>query len=185
MAATSALNPHLVDGEWVGAAIPMPLNEYLHTMFHPDRNYVDGFAEERNVGEFDHSRVQGMLLRLFAARQAEWGIIAVPECRLQVRPDRFRILDVMVLRADHKVDRYPTTAPLICIEVLSPEDTWARLRSVLDDYISMGAKHVWAFDPEAREAFEYGPEGFRKRSELSVEGTEIRLNVAEVFSVLK
>lgn len=29
----------------------MPLEEYLRTMFHPDREYVDGVAEERPVGE--------------------------------------------------------------------------------------------------------------------------------------
>jgi hypothetical protein len=165
--ASAAVDPNYVNGEWVGAAIPMSLREYLRTMFHPDRDYVDGFAEERNVGEYEHGKVQYKLIRLL------------------VRPDRFRVLDVMVLRAGEEVDRYPTTAPLICIEVLSSEDRWPRLREVLDDYVAMGPKSVWAFDPAKREAFVYGAEGFSKRTELVVEGTAIRVDVAEVFSVLK
>jgi Uma2 family endonuclease len=183
--ASAAVDPNYVNGEWVGAAIPMSLREYLRTMFHPDRDYVDGFAEERNVGEYEHGKVQYKLIRLLGAREDEWQIDIVPECRLQVRPDRFRVLDVMVLRAGEEVDRYPTTAPLICIEVLSSEDRWPRLREVLDDYVAMGPKSVWAFDPAKREAFVYGAEGFSKRTELVVEGTAIRVDVAEVFSVLK
>jgi hypothetical protein len=31
----------------------------------------------------------------------------------------------------------------------------------------------------------FGPEGFSKRTELVVEGTAIRVDVAEVFSILK
>jgi Uma2 family endonuclease len=174
-----------VDEELFEAAIAMPLEQYLRTTFHPDRDYVDGFAEARAMGEYDHGKVQYMLLRLLGSRESEWKIDVVPECRLQIRPGRFRILDVMVLKTDHAVHRYPTTAPLICIEVLSPEDTWARLRKVLDDYLSMGAENVWAFDPEAREAFRYGADGFRKMTELTVKGTPIHVNVAEVFSVLK
>ena len=184
MATTPVFNPE-VDEEVAGVPIAMPLEQYLRTIFHPDRDYVDGFAEGRAVGEFEHGRVQWKLLQLLGSQEERWGIMVVPECRLQIRHGRFRILDVMVLRADHAVHRYPTTAPLICIEVLSPEDTWARLRKVLDDYLSMGAENVWAFDPEAREAFRYGTDGFRKMDELTVQGTEIRLNVAEVFSVLR
>ena len=183
MATAPVFNPE-VDEEVAGVPIAMPLDQYLRTIFHPDRHYVDGFAEGRAVGEYDHAKVQLMLLRLLGSREQEWQIDVVPECRLQIRHGRFRVLDVMVLRAGHAVHRYPTTAPLICIEVLSAEDTWARLRKGLDDYLSMGAENVWAFDPEAREAFRYGPDGFRKMSELTVEGTEIRVDVAEVFSVL-
>ena len=163
----------------------MTLEQYLRTMFHPDRDYVNGFAEERALGEFGHSRVQGMLLRMLGNREAEWQIQVLPECRLQVTPDRFRVLDLMVLPTSLQVDRYPRTAPLICIEVLSPEDTWTRLRERLDDYLSMGAENVWAFDPQKQEAFVYGPEGFSKRTELMVDRTEIRVDVGEVFSVLK
>jgi Uma2 family endonuclease len=167
------------------AGTPMPLDQYLRTMFHPDREYVDGIAEERIVGEFEHGKIQLWLGSMLMRHQQEWQIDVVVEVRLQVRRDRFRIPDIMVLRAGQEVHRYPKTAPLICIEVLSPEDTWKRLRLVTDDYQEMGVEHVWAFDPMSRDAFLCTVDGFRKVKELVVPGTPIRVEAAEVFSVLK
>ena len=164
----------------------IPVEEYLRTIYHPDCDYVDGRVEERNVGEFEHGRVQLALLKLFAAHEGDWGMIVVPECRLQVSTTRFRIPDVMVLRAEQVVDRIVREAPLVCIEVLSPEDTWKRLRGVLGDYLAMGVEHIWAFDPEERTAHRFDADGFHPvmEAEMVVEGTPIRLPVAEVFALL-
>jgi Uma2 family endonuclease len=92
----------------------------------------------------------------------------------------------MVLRRGQKVSRIVREAPLLCIEVLSPEDTWARMRARLNDYLGMGVEQVWCFDPEVREVRRYSAEGFVKiaEPELTVAGTAIRVNVAEVFAVL-
>jgi Uma2 family endonuclease len=164
----------------------VPVEEYLRTSYRPDCDYVDGRVEERNLGEFEHSRVQGFLSRILGNREQEWGIIVVPECRLQVGKTRFRVPDVMVLRRGQRVSRIVQEAPLVCIEVLSPEDTWGRMRARLNDYLAMGVEHVWCFDPEAREARRYTADGFEvvRETDLAVGGTAIRLNVAEVFSVL-
>ena len=35
------------------------LEEYLATSYHPDCDYVDGMLTERNVGQKDHSKLQG------------------------------------------------------------------------------------------------------------------------------
>ncbi len=164
----------------------VPVEEYLRTMYHPDCDYVDGRVEERNVGEYEHAGVQKMILRLLWAKEEEWRINAIQECRLQVSATRFRIPDVMVLRAEQVVDRIVREAPLLCIEVLSPEDTWKRLRGVLGDYLLMGVKHIWAFDPEERVAYRFDADGFHPvaDAEMVVEGTKIRLVVAEVFALL-
>jgi Uma2 family endonuclease len=150
----------------------MPEEQYLRTVFRPDCDFVDGRIEERNVGEFEHSRIQGMLTRIFGNHEKEWGVVTNPECRLQVAPRRYRVPDVMVLPR--------------CIEVLSPEDTWTRIRERLNDYLAMGVEHVWCFEPEAREVRRYTAEGFVKvtEPELTVAGTAIRISVAEVFSAL-
>jgi Uma2 family endonuclease len=164
----------------------MSIDQYLSTMFHPDCDFVDGRIEERNVGEWDHSMVQKMLLRLFGDREAEWSIEVAAECRMQVTKTRFRVPDTMVLRKGHKVHRIVREAPLICIEVMSPEDTWKRLRGVLTDYLEMGVPNIWAFDPEARTAHRFDADGLHlvTEAELTVPGTEIRVNVADVFSLV-
>lgn len=164
----------------------VPVEEYLGTSYRPDCDYVDGRIEERNFGEYEHSKIQNKLDRLLGNREMEWGIDVVVECRLQVGVNRFRVPDVMVLRRGQKVSRIVVEAPLLCIEVLSPEDTWAKMRARLNDYLAMGVKHVWCFDPEAREARRYTAEEFEvvREAELTVVGTEIRVSVGEVFSVL-
>jgi Uma2 family endonuclease len=164
----------------------MTVEQYLSRMFHPDCDFVDGRIEERNVGEFEHSMVQKMLMRLFGDKEREWGVVCAPECRLQVAASRFRVPDVMVLRRGKKYSGVIQDAPLLCIEVLSPEDTWARMRERLDDYLRMGVEHIWCFEPEAREVRRYTAQGFDRLNEpeLKVPGTEIRVSVVEVFSAL-
>ena len=162
------------------------VEEYLRTPYKPDCDFLDGVIEERNVGEFDHGRVQTILAAIFMANETAWEIVVVVECRLQVAARRFRVPDVMVIPASQKVDRIVREAPLLCIEVLSPEDTWAKMRARLNDYLAMGVEHVWCFDPEAREARRYTADGFSVVSEasLKIPGTPIVLTIADVFSVL-
>ena len=38
-----------------------PLSEYLETSYRPDCDYLEGELLERNGGEWDHSRLQGLL----------------------------------------------------------------------------------------------------------------------------
>ncbi len=60
------------------------------------------------------------------------------------------------------------------------------MRSRLNDYLALGVEHVWCFDPEAREARRYTADGFEmvREADLTIAGTPIQVNVAEVFSVL-
>jgi hypothetical protein len=50
----------------VATATTIPLSEYLETVYRPDGEYVDGALLERNVGEFDHARLQTLLAYLQA-----------------------------------------------------------------------------------------------------------------------
>ena len=49
-------------------------SEYLHRSYSPDRDYVDGHVEERNVGEHDHAAVQAALILWFGQHRDEWNI---------------------------------------------------------------------------------------------------------------
>ncbi|MBV8629995.1 MAG: hypothetical protein JOZ83_03670 [Silvibacterium sp.] len=37
------------------------IEEYLNTSYRPDREYVDAEVRERNVGKWEHARVQALL----------------------------------------------------------------------------------------------------------------------------
>ena len=91
-----------------------------------------------------------------------------------------------MLHKGQKTARIIREAPLACIEILSPEDNRRRMEQRLSDYLAMGVKHVWVFDPESRDVFRIVPEG-RHRVEdgiLAIAGTPIRLVLQDIFAAL-
>ncbi len=128
------------------------VEEYLATSYRPDCDYVDGRIEERNLGEWDHGRLQLKIGAYFLARQREWNTYASTEQRVQVREGRFRVPDVCVTLGDPQ-ERILTRPPFLCIEVLSPEDRMVRVEKRIDDYLAMGVAYVWVVDPQTRKAF--------------------------------
>ena len=74
----------------------IPMNEYLHTAYHPDCDYVDGQLVEGNMGERSHSITQREFLLFFGNRRREWNVFVFPEQRIQVSVTRFRVPDVCV-----------------------------------------------------------------------------------------
>ena len=63
------------------------LEEYLHTAYHSDRDFVDGVLEERHVGEYEHSGLQAIIDSWFVVRGREWGIRVLTEQRDAHRRD--------------------------------------------------------------------------------------------------
>lgn len=165
----------------------LSVEEYLSTTFRPDVDYVDGRIEERNLGEFDHGTLQGVLYSLFSAKRREWKIRVALDTRVQVAPENFRVPDVSIHDASGPKEQIIRRAPLLCIEILSPEDTLRRMLQRIEDYFSMGVPLVWIFDPDRRVAVVCEPGG--RTSEhtggvLTIPGTPMKVELAEVFSRL-
>jgi len=158
------------------------VEEYLATSYRPDCDYVDGRIEERNVGEWDHGKLQLAVGAYFLARAKRWGISVVTEQRVQVRPDRFRIPDVCVVVGDPG-EQVLTRPPFLCIEILSPEDRMSRVEQRTDDYLRMGVPHVWVLDPLTKRAFVAATAtGLREVKDiLRTEDPVLEMPLAEVF----
>ncbi len=163
------------------------MEEYLRTAYRPDADFVDGEIVERNLGEFEHATLQIAIGSCFWARRKEWNIHPVTEQRIRVAERKVRIADVAVLRADAPRERVTATPPLICIEILSPEDRMSRAKLVLTDYLVMGVENIWLIDPVYRAAFTFGAEGLRDADplDLRVAGTAIRLDLSEAFAAIE
>jgi Uma2 family endonuclease len=162
------------------------VREYLRTSWSPDREFVDGRIEERNLGEKEHSIIQRYLTVLFAIKRAEWGVEVFPELRTQTKARNFRVPDVLVVRAGESFERYVTQPPLIAIEILSPEDTMHAVRSKAAEYRQFGVEHIWVVDPEPRIVYRYTSSGLEEvqTGELVVQGTPIRVVLSEMFAEL-
>jgi Uma2 family endonuclease len=159
----------------------VPLTEYLETSYRPDCDYLDGELLERNVGEWDHSRLQMLLSRYLSNREKQWGILVVPEQRVQVKARRFRVPDILVLTG-------PPTGPIIkeppflCIEILSPSDRRAEMQERIDDYLDFGVRYVWLIHPRKRRAFLYTREGVQEVKDgiLYTANPNIRVALSEL-----
>ena len=162
------------------------VREYLRTSWSPDREYVDGRIEERNLGEKEHSILQRFFTVLFAIHRGEWSVEVFPELRTQTQARRFRVPDVLVMRSGDTFDRYVTNPPLIAIEILSPEDSLRAMQQKAAEYRSFGIENIWIIDPEPRIAYRYVDNALQevKEAELAVAGTPIRVVLSEMFAEL-
>jgi Uma2 family endonuclease len=164
----------------------IPVSEYLRTSYRPDCDYVDGVVQERNLGEQDHSDLQTRIAKLLGADPDEAYIWVNTELRVQVKPDRFRIPDVCVRRADAPSEQIVQTPPLLCIEVLSPEDTVSRTRERVRDFLDMGVRQVWVVDASTRSVmvFEKATMVEHTAGILRVPDTGVEISLADVFTIL-
>ena len=155
--------------------------EYLHSSYDPDCDYVDGVVEERNVGETDHSAVQIAVAAYFYERRKQWGVTVLPEQRVQVSPTRFRVPDVCVVVGPKPKEQIIRTPPLICIEILSPDDRLSRVRERLNDYLRFGVPYAFLLDPETRKAYRWTTAGMTEVSELRTENPETVVPLEALF----
>ena len=165
----------------------MTMEEYLHTSYRPDCDFVDGVVEERTLGETKHGMLQMEVGFWFRSRRSEWKIRVIAELRTRVSAGRIRIPDVTVAYDDAAIEeQVRVTAPLIAIEILSPEDRLGRVLVRLEDFWRMGIGNVWLLDPVERVGFRYTEAGLKlvQGSRMEVGGTEIYMDLGEVFAGL-
>ena len=159
--------------------------EYLATSYDPDCDYVDGELVERNVGELDHSGLQGIIFAMLYNQRRKVGIYVFPELRVQVSPTRYRIPDLTVIthKCKGRILREP---PFLCIEILSPEDRMSRMETKIDDYLAFGVKYIWVIDPASKTAWTYTSEGKRESTlVLATRNPDITLSLDELFAELR
>jgi Uma2 family endonuclease len=163
------------------------IEEYLSSDYEPDVDYVDGRIEERNMGETDHSKLQGQLYFLLRLSAEKWHLLALPEARVQVALTRFRVPDVCVVREEDADNPLITEAPLLCLEVLSPGQSLSAIRKRAQDFFNMGVPEVWVFDPPTQTVHVCLPDSMtaQKDGVLRLDGTPVELSLAEVFKALK
>ena len=167
------------------APAALSLEQYLLTSYHPDVHFVNGEIEERNLGEFDHGRLTGLLFAFFFSRERSLRVKSVVEQRIRVSAEKVRICDFVLLRPGTPKEQVTQTAPLLCVEILSPEDRLSRAKIVLDDYLHMGVSHIWLLDPMRRIAYTYDLNGLHLReSTLSIPELNISLDIEPMFADL-
>ncbi len=160
------------------------VDEYLHTDYQPDCDYVDGIVEERNLGENPHSSLQGEFIVALRRYRGILDIRVYPEQRVQTQPTRFRIPDVCVTlgKSDEAIFRRP---PFLCVEILSSEDRMSRVEKRLQEYLDMGVSYVWVVDPVRHDAWIYSTSGKLAVIDgmLRTGNPKMEVNLSELFEL--
>ncbi len=113
-------------------------------------------------GEIVHmtppKRSHGSIALVIGATLLNWSAKAkhgrpVSDSIVRTGPDSIRGPDVSYF-VQPKVDRGALTsegddiAPDLCVEVLSPSNTWSEIKQKIDEYLGCGVTEVWIADPE-------------------------------------
>ena len=167
--------------ECMATALHIALKDYMAQNFRPDREYVDGEIRERNVGKYEHARMQALLAAWFGQHENDWGFQVVTEQRVQVAPTRVRIPDVALLPLGPQPDVI-SSAPALIIEILSPDDTYSDTQERAHDYRAMGVETVWIIDPKTRTGRMCSGAEWVESTRLEVKGTPLHVSLPDIFS---
>lgn len=170
----------------MATTLAVPVEEYLHTEYEPDCDYVDGQLEERNVGERDHGELQGEIYAFFKLHSKEWRLYPFLEQRLRITATRFRVPDICLVAGTRPKEQIFTQPPLVVIEILSPEDRFSRMQEKIADYLGFGVRYVWLIDPKTRRAWVCTADGMREARDgiLRIQDPPVALPLPEIFQAI-
>jgi Uma2 family endonuclease len=168
----------------MATATHIPLSEYLHTSYRPDREYVDGEVRERHLGKWEHSRIQWLLAAWFSQHEKQWGITGSTEQRVFVAPGRVRVPDLVILTVGPQPDVL-TDPPLLVIEILSPDDSYSDTQERAQDYRNMGVETVWIIDPKTRTGRVCSGSDWHQSPRLEVAGTSLFVDLQAIFDQIQ
>jgi len=166
------------------AKMQIGVEEYLALAFpdRPEPDYVHGEVVERALPTPIHAQVQGVLVfRLIALSHRE-SLVVLPELRVRIEPDVFRVIDIAVYRDRRPEGRFATIPAFIAIEIVSPDDNYHNLTQRLEDYRRWGVPHVWLVDPWLKRLYEFTEEGLLQRASLTLPEFNLGISTDEVFS---
>ncbi len=101
--------------------------------------------------------------------------------RVRISANRVRVPDVCVIEELEEVISKP---PLLCVEVLSPDDRWRRVNASVSDYQEMGVQCIWVIDPYRSRAWVFESENPPVEvldGRISSQALGIGLNLADLL----
>lgn len=158
----------------------MTVEEYLHTSFEHDAEYVDGRVVYRPDPIMPQSRMQGYLAHALyeQARSLGYKVWLEQTIRTQSNPPRFPVPDVCLTMGKLDEEIF-TTAPFLCVEIMSPEDKAVALRAKVDEYLRFGVRYVWVIDPESFTGEIYTSEGIVRVDDGVFRADQIEVYILE------
>lgn len=156
----------------MGSAKLVSLDEYLHTVYEPDKDFIDGVLLGRNSGTQLHGLLQltvGAFLQQFR-RKHRINVFTETRLLVDVSTNRHRIPDVMAVGVPYERGRIVKDVPAIVVEVKSPDDTFDDILNRCFDYEKLAVQNILVMDPDNQRAWM-----FREHHLLLLGGDEVLL----------
>jgi Uma2 family endonuclease len=118
--------------------------------------YLDGEIRDSVVGTPKHATIQTLIAVTLFVHLRKIGrgwAMTEARCRLPLQGrTRFYLPDVCVVlnEPDALEKRHLEKAPELIVEILSPEDSLARLLRKIDDFVEAGSQLAWIILPSER-----------------------------------
>ncbi len=144
------------------AARPLTLvseQEYLRSQYEPDCEFEDGALIVRHGGAEKHSWMQAALAAYIFRRRKAWGVNVYTEQRTRIRPGKYKLPDVCIVRGPRPATPIFEQPPLVAIEILSPEDRPLRVDQTIAEWLEFRVGYVWVVDPETLESILHTAQG--------------------------
>ena len=145
-----------------------------------------------------HGRAVAVLAQRLGnfADEAKLGVVTAESGLLTGQaPDTVRGPDVAFMtlerwRKCQEGEGYPRIPPQLCIEVVSPSDTWSELNEKVGEYLAAGVDVVWVVDPQLGQVHVYAkgqPSRMLKGQDVLDGGTVLpgfTLPLSDLFAAL-
>jgi Uma2 family endonuclease len=156
--------------------------DYLATTYSDlDREYVHGEVLERTMPTFLHGKIQALLCILFGAIRKLHSLEIVTEVRHALQANAlYRIPDVAVFAGQLPEGPYPSTPPLVAVEIASPDDRLSETLQKFAEYLAWGIPHIWLIDPEAKKLYIYDETGLHPVQTLPLPQYDFAITLADL-----
>lgn len=157
------------------------VDEYLHSSFEHDAEYVEGRIVPRSMPQKPHSKMQSYLDRTLYQVGQLLGYQVFPEQRIrtQASPARYRVPDLCVTQGEPPENVF-TEPPFLCVEILSPDDTALDVWNKVREYLAFGVAYVWIVDPDSGTGEIHSAEGTERVEDGTFRAGEIEIHLEGV-----
>lgn len=164
------------------------LDEYLHSAYEPDREFVDGVLLERRAGTQRHGMLQAILAMFFGQYRKlhRIGVFTGTRLLVDAASGRHRIPDVMVLKAPYAQGKVVVDAPVVVVEIKSPDDTFDDIVDRCFDYEKLMVGDIILMDPDNKRAwlFKNGNWQLLAGATIPLQGLAIDFPFSQLFAEL-
>ena len=154
--------------------------QYLATHFEREPEFVHGELVERTLPTFPHGEIQLKLGSRLLALQRSHRVYTGVEVRMRLAGDVYRIPDIALWTEPPA--RIPSAAPLLVVEVSSPDDRLHDLLQKLEEYRVWGVHHIWLVEPELKKFHVYDNGSLTEVSRLELAEFGFAVTAAELFA---